>query len=116
MFPQGYRCAVGLFLMTVQVAAFGQSTAGGSGLQLPHLAQFQVPGVREGTPTPERPARPALPSELKFSYAWGTDSELVYRKNDDLDKRLGYHESRNKNGGAWDLHSAENFIFCFDAD
>ena len=80
--------------MTVQVAAFSQSTLGGSALQLPHLAQFQVPGgVREGTPTPERPARPELPSELRFSYAYGTDSELVYRKNDDLDKRLGDNTS-----------------------
>jgi alginate production protein len=85
----GYRCGVGLVLMTVQVAAFGQSTAGASALQLPHLAQFQAPaGVRDGTPTPERPARPALPSELRFSYAYGSDSELVYRRDDDLDKRL----------------------------
>lgn len=56
----------------------------------PQLAQFQVPGgVREGTPTPGRPARTELPSELRFSYAYGSDSELTYRKNADLDNRLG---------------------------
>lgn len=88
VFTGGYRCGVGLFLMTIQVAAFSQSTAGGSALQLPHLAQFQAPGVREGT-RPERPERPELPSELRFSYAYGSDSEFTYRRNADLDKRIG---------------------------
>jgi alginate production protein len=74
MFTGGYRCAAGWFLMTLHFAA---------------LAQFQLPGgVREGTPTPERPARAELPSELRFSYAYGSDSEFTYRRNADLDKRL----------------------------
>ena len=74
MFASGYRCGVVLLLMTVPFAA---------------LAQFQPPGgVREGTPSPERPAIPALPSELRFSYGYGSDSEYTYRKNDDLDNRV----------------------------
>jgi alginate production protein len=52
------------------------------------LAQFQVPGApRPGTPSPERP-RTALPAELTYSWAVGSDSEFVYRRDADLDKRL----------------------------
>lgn len=56
------------------------------------LAQFQVPSKprEEGLPPSQRDARvPALPSDLKFGYAWGSDSEYGYRKNQDLDSRLG---------------------------
>lgn len=53
------------------------------------LAQFQLPGgSREGTGPSQREARrPELPSDLKFGYAYGTDSELTYLKNPDLDSR-----------------------------
>jgi alginate production protein len=61
----------------------------------PHLqmAQFQVPSRPRGEsvlrPSERDAILPALPSDLKFGYAWGSDTELVYRKNQDLDNRLG---------------------------
>ena len=57
------------------------------------LAQFQVPGApRPGTPSPERP-RTAMPAELTYSWVVGSDSEFVYRRDADLDKRLRDNES-----------------------
>jgi alginate production protein len=53
------------------------------------MAQFQLPpsgGVREGIPA-ERKLAPVT-QELTYSYAFGSDSELTYRKDSDLDKRL----------------------------
>ena len=53
------------------------------------LAQFQLPGgVREGTRETEREAAAPLPSDLTFAYAYGTDSELAYRKDADLNKAV----------------------------
>ena len=54
-------------------------------ISLPAFAQFQLPGgVREGTPQ----TRPEVPfrSELEWSWAYGSDSELTYRRDQDLDK------------------------------
>jgi alginate production protein len=84
-----------------------ERTAAGSGLRLQisvgarddvasrlpdlQMAQFQLPPKpREGTlPPSHRDARtPELPSDLKFGYAYGSDTELSYRKDADLDKRL----------------------------
>jgi alginate production protein len=70
-------------------------TAAGSLLRLPGLqmvqfqmpAQFQLPGgVREGTPQTREETPIRFPAELKFGYAYGSDSELTYRRDADLDK------------------------------
>jgi alginate production protein len=46
------------------------------------LAQFQVPDSKPGL-------KPTAPSpELTFQYAWGTDSEIVYRRNNDLNNAV----------------------------
>lgn len=54
------------------------------------LAQFELPrGTREGTGPSQREAREAeLPKDLNFEYAYGSDSEFVYTRNPDLNKRV----------------------------
>lgn len=54
------------------------------------LAQFQLPGgSREGTGPSQREARAAeLPKALTFQYAYGSDSEIIYRLDPDLNKRV----------------------------
>lgn len=71
-----------------------ERTAAGTGLQLPdlgqpQLAQFQLPGgVREGTRETEQEAAAPLPSELTFAYAYGSDSEITYQRNPDLNNSV----------------------------
>jgi alginate production protein len=69
---------------------FGRAAAG-TGLQLPDLGQpqlaqfqFQVPEDKPGTKAPA----PATPADLTFQYAYGSDSEINYRRDPDLNKRV----------------------------
>ena len=50
------------------------------------LAQFRVPQPGETTREAEREGAAPLPSDLTFSYAYGSDSEITYRKNSDLNR------------------------------
>lgn len=55
------------------------------------VAQFQLPPrPREGElPPSQRDARkPELPSDLRFGYAYGSDTEVTYRRDADLNKGL----------------------------
>jgi alginate production protein len=54
------------------------------------FAQFQVPaGTREGTGPSQREARAmVLPAALKFQYALGSDSEITYLRNPDLNNSV----------------------------
>ena len=53
------------------------------------LAQFQLPQrPGESTREAEREGAAPLPSDLTFAYAYGTDSELAYRKDADLNKAV----------------------------
>ncbi len=63
----------------------GDSAAPGHG----RLAQFQLP-PRPGETTREAEREGAAPllSDLTFAYAWGSDSEIAYRKNSDLNKAV----------------------------
>jgi alginate production protein len=47
-----------------------------------HLAQFKLPETKPGL----KPAAP--PPELTFQYAYGSDSEIIYRRNADLNNRV----------------------------
>lgn len=55
------------------------------------MAQFQLPGgsrdAGEG-PSQREARRPELLSDLKFGYAYGSDSELTYLKNRDLNSSV----------------------------
>ena len=42
---------------------------------------------------PRAAVRTAMPTELTYSWAAGSDSEFVYRRNADLDKRLRDNDS-----------------------
>ncbi len=75
------------------VVATRQSNAGASPADLGtvQLAQFQLPPktapkTKQGKPTPAPPKFSG--GELKLQYAWGTELEIPYRQNDDLDSRL----------------------------
>ncbi len=53
------------------------------------LAQFQLPKPpAEATREAERQAAAPLASDLTFAYAYGSDSELAYRKDPDLNKSV----------------------------
>ena len=70
------------------VLPVGERTLKDPAQDLPEIqlaATFKLPK----TGPSQREARAAeLPKELKFAYAYGSDSELTYRRNDDLDNRL----------------------------
>lgn len=53
-------------------------------LQLPELSQFQLPDRR---PASETPVPKPIP-ELTFQYAYGSDSEITYLRNPDLNNRV----------------------------
>lgn len=68
-----------------------ERAAAGTGFQLtnlghPQLAQFQLklPEAKPGTKAPP----PATPGELTFQYAYGSDSEITYLRNPDLNNRV----------------------------
>ena len=86
-----------------------ERTAAGTGLRVPikkdapddrltarhpplrdrQLAQFQVPPrPGETTREAEREGVAPLPSDLPLAYAWGSDSEIAYRRNADLNKTV----------------------------
>ncbi len=48
------------------------------------LSQFQLPDAKPGEGAPA----PKPPPELTFQYAYGTDSEITYRRDPDLNKRV----------------------------
>ena len=52
------------------------------------LAQFRVPQPGESTREAEREGAAPLPSDLTFGYGYGSDSELAYRKDSDLNKAV----------------------------
>ena len=52
------------------------------------LAQFRVPQPGESTREAEREGAAPLPSDLTWSYAYGSDSEIAYRKNSDLNEAV----------------------------
>jgi len=51
------------------------------------LAQFQVPAPRPAGEGPARREAREIPKDLTFQYAFGTDSEITYNRNPDLDHR-----------------------------
>ncbi len=86
--PQLERAADGTGLQL----PVNESAQDGLSFRLPNLqmAQFELPrGTREGTPQTRDEARAlAMPKELTYAYAYGSDSEVTYVKDADLDKRL----------------------------
>ncbi|MEO6320934.1 MAG: alginate export family protein [Polaromonas sp.] len=55
------------------------------------LAQFQLPKASSGEPgSPDAPRYPERPliQYLKYQFSYGSESDITYRRNPDLDKRL----------------------------
>ncbi len=78
-----------LILLTTAYATPGsaQSAAQDRDGRQDDLAQFQLPPAT-GKPGSGTAKPPALPRRLKYEYGYGSESEVTYRRNADLDRSI----------------------------